>query len=143
MSDRTTVYASYYNAIEASIIKGRLDDSGFACFLADENISTVNPLYNQAVGGVKLIVFERDVAEIKAFLAEDNSLDAEAEEFVREDKVVCSSCGSDNVSYGQATKKRFSLWVTIVSLLLFTYPFKANKCYHCYNCGHEFDEEYE
>ncbi|TDG35260.1 DUF2007 domain-containing protein [Pedobacter changchengzhani] len=139
MNDRTTVYASYYNPIEANIIKTRLDDAGFACFLADENISTINPLYNQAVGGVRLIVFERDVEEIKAFLGEDNAIATEEEEVVNEDNVVCENCGSTNVSYGQATQKRFSWWVTIISLLTASYPFKANKCYHCYACGHEFE----
>ena len=139
MNDRTTVYASYYNPIEANIIKARLDDGGFSCFLADENISTINPLYNQAVGGVRLIVFERDVEEIKAFLGEDNAIAAEEEEVVNEDNVVCENCSSTNVGYGQATQKRFSWWVVVVSFLFASYPFKVNKCYHCYNCGHEFE----
>lgn len=73
MNDRTVVYSTYYNPMEANIIKAKLEDSGFACFLADENVATLNPLYNQAIGGVKLIVFERDVAAINALLAEDHS----------------------------------------------------------------------
>lgn len=139
MNDRTTAYASYYNPIEANIIKARLEDGGFACFLADENISTINPLYNQAVGGVRLIVFERDVEEIKAFLGEDNTIQSEEEEFINEENVVCVNCGSSNVGYGQATQKRFSWWVTAISLLTSSYPFKVNKCYHCYSCEHEFE----
>ena len=139
MEDKIIVYRTYYNPIEANIVKGRLEDSGVACFLSDENIATIQPLYNQAIGGVKLNVFEKDVTLINDLLAvayhqveEQISIDE------TQHKVVCEQCNSTNVGLGQATKKRFSWWVTIISLLLLVYPFKANSCYHCYDCGHEF-----
>jgi len=144
MNDRTVVYSTFYNPLEANIVKSRLEDSGFACFLADENVATIQPLYNQAIGGVKLIVFERDVEAINALLAEDNSLDlASSDEVVDENEpaaanTVCERCESTNVGYGMATEKKYSPWATILSFLTFTTPIKANKCYHCYNCGHEF-----
>jgi hypothetical protein len=144
MNDRTIVYSTYYNPIEANIIKARLEDSGFSCFLADENVSTIQPLYNQAIGGVKLIVFERDVEAINTLLAEDNSLALDAsddlvldEESV-EEQIVCEKCGSKNVGYGMATDKKYSIWATLLAFLTFTTPIKANKCHHCYDCGHEF-----
>ena len=143
MNDRTVVYSTYYNPIEANIIKARLEDSDFACFLADENVSTIQPLYNQAIGGVKLIVFERDVDAINQLLAEDNTIDDqgqfEPEEQALNEEMVCEKCNSTNVGYGQATQDRFSLWATILSFITFTYPVKAEKCYHCYNCGNEFE----
>ena len=139
MEDKIIVYSTYYNPIEANIVKSRLEDSDIPCFLTDENVATINPLYNQAIGGVKLNVFERDVERINALLAEHEfGVELELTNDVDEDKILCESCGSDNVSYGQATKKRFSWWVTVLSFFFIVYPFKANKCYHCYNCGHEF-----
>ncbi len=141
MEDKIIVHSTYYNPIEANIIKGRLEDSDIPCFLTDENVSTINPLYNQAIGGVKLNVFERDVARINELLAENfqGLTENEPENIdASEDKILCEICGSDNVSWGQATKKRFSWWVTVLSFFFIVYPFKANKCYHCYNCGHEF-----
>jgi hypothetical protein len=145
MNDRTIVYSSYYNPIEANIIKARLEDSGFSCFLADENVSTIQPLYNQAIGGVKLIVFERDVEAIHALLAEDHSetVGEYADESIGIEEVnpsVCVNCGSKNVGYGMATDKKYSLWATILAFLTFTTPIQANKCYHCYDCGHEFEK---
>lgn len=131
--------------MEANIIKAKLGDSGFACFLADENVSTIQPLYNQAIGGVKLIVFERDVEAINALLAEDNSLAFESsdeiidEEESADGKTVCEKCGSTNVGYGMATNKKYSLWATILAFLTLTTPIKANKCHHCYDCGYEFE----
>ncbi|PWS31775.1 putative signal transducing protein [Pedobacter paludis] len=142
MNDTTIVYSTFYNPIEANIIKSRLEDSGFSCFLADENVSTIQPLYNQAIGGVKLIVFERDVDEINQLLAEDNSNlvdENDGTNQVTEEKILCEVCGSDNVGYGMATKKKFSWWVILVSVFVGVFlPFKGNKCHHCYNCGHEF-----
>lgn len=129
--------------MEANIIKAKLEDSEFACFLADENVATLNPLYNQAIGGVKLIVFERDVEAINALLAEDHNLNIDsAEELVSEGNTeaekVCEKCGSQHVGYGMATDKKYSIWATILAFLTLTTPIKANKCYHCYDCGYEF-----
>lgn len=138
MENKIVVHSTYYNPIEANIIKSRLEDSGIPCFLTDENIATINPLYNQAIGGVKLNVFERDVDRINTLLAEHEFGFEPESTSSSEDTISCEACGSENVSYGQATKKRFSWWVTILSFFFLTYPFKANKCYHCYNCGHEF-----
>ena len=143
MNDRTIVYQSYYNPIEANIVCSKLQDSGFPCFLADENISTIQPLYNQAVGGVKLIVFERDKAAIDLMLLEENDLEGDEnaisdENTTGNEEIICERCASHNVAFGQATKERFSLWVLFVSILFLVYPFKAKKCFHCYDCGYEF-----
>jgi hypothetical protein len=138
MEDKIIVYSTYYNPIEASIVRARLEDSGIPCFLTDENMATIQPLYNQAIGGVKLNVFEKDVEQINLLLAEDQPNLPEMEEEPNALQMVCESCGSTNVGRGQATKKRFSWWVMLLSILFIVYPFKANTCYHCYNCGHEF-----
>lgn len=139
MDDKIIVYRTFYNPIEANIIKAKLEDSGIPCFLTDENVATIQPLFNQAIGGVKLNVFEKDVAQINELLVDDlelevPELDAEQDEAA----VQCKECGSTNVSYGIATKNKHSWWVAVLSILLMVYPFKVNKCYHCYKCGHEF-----
>ncbi|WP_343535136.1 DUF2007 domain-containing protein [Pedobacter sp.] len=139
MSDKIIVYRTFYNPIEANIIKAKLEDADIACFLTDENIATIQPLFNQAVGGVKLNVFEKDVLTIDKLLV-DNELEiAEEDQAENADIITCEKCGSTNVSYGLATKNKYSWWVTILSILMTVYPFKANKCYHCYKCGHEFN----
>jgi len=139
MDDKIIVYRTFYNPIEANIIKAKLEDSEIPCFLTDENVATIQPLFNQAIGGVKLNVFEKDVAQINELLVDDlelevPELDAEQDEAV----VQCEECGSTNVSYGIATKNKHSWGVAVLSILLMVYPFKVNKCYHCYKCGHEF-----
>jgi hypothetical protein len=138
MEDKIIVYSTYYNPIEANIIKSRLEDSDIPCFLTDENISTIQPLYNQAVGGVKLNIFEKDIERINALLQEEIIFEDEPAVSEEDEPVACPNCKATNVSYGQATKSRFSWWVTLLSLIFFIYPFKAKNCYHCYQCGNEF-----
>jgi hypothetical protein len=140
MDDKIVVYRTFYNPIEANIVKAKLEDAHISCFLTDEHVATIQPLFNQAIGGVKLNVFEKDIIAINELLLEDEELlevpELEGDEL--QNTVVCEKCGSTNVGYGMATKNKYSWWVALVSLLMSVYPFKANKCYHCYKCGHEF-----
>lgn len=49
---------SFDNYIDAHIVKGRLEAENIACWLKDENISTliVDPILTNAIGGIKLMV---------------------------------------------------------------------------------------
>nr|WP_068891519.1 DUF2007 domain-containing protein [Pedobacter panaciterrae] len=134
--DKIVVFKTFYNPIEANIVKSRLMDSGVQCFLSDENTITINPLYTQALGGVKLHVFERDIPLVKSILHDENiQLPQEETEPGAE---ICPNCGSSHVGYVQATKKRFSLLTMIISFALLIYPFYAKKTYHCFDCEYEF-----
>ncbi len=125
--------------MEANIIRAKLEDSGFACFLADENVATINPLYNQAIGGVKLIVFERDVEEINKLLIEDNEL----ESIVTDDQIVdrpnleerlkCPKCGSKNLNQSETRNNKFNLFG------IFNYRLPTSEIVKCIDCGHEFE----
>ena len=50
----------FENAIDAHILKTKLESEGIPAILVDENIVTLNPLYNIAVGGGKLQVRDED-----------------------------------------------------------------------------------
>jgi hypothetical protein len=65
---------AYSAPILAQIIRGRLAANGIPCFIADDNIIAVNPLYAQAIGGVKIKIFARDKERCKEILAEDAEL---------------------------------------------------------------------
>ncbi len=115
--DKIIVHSTYYNSIEASIVKSKLDDSEILCFLTDENVATLQPLYNQAIGGVKLNIFERDLAQVNKILAIENNV-IEIENEANSNQLACEQCGSDNLSYGLATKNKFSWWVAVLSIIL-------------------------
>jgi hypothetical protein len=150
LMDKIVIFETFYNPIEANIVKERLIDSGIPCFLTDENTVTINPLYNQAVGGVKLHLFEKDASAATAVLQDEDTQSTLAEEvsafdddqaLVQESMLtdqVCPKCNSDHVGYVQATKNRFNIVTMLLSLLLMIYPFRVNKTHHCFNCGNEF-----
>lgn len=136
--DKIIIFETFYNPIEANIVKARLMDSGVQCFLSDENTITINPLYTQALGGVKLHLFEKDAEWARSILQAEEGEIPLTEEAEAATVAVCPNCGSSNVGYVQATKKRFGPFTVIVSLLLMIYPFHAKKTYHCFNCQNEF-----
>ncbi len=52
------------------VIKGQLEGAGIPCMVKDQYTVGVNPLYDIALGGIKLQVREEDVEEAKRVLQE-------------------------------------------------------------------------
>lgn len=73
-NDKIITFEQYYDPMLAHIIRTRLEDAGIPCFIADENTIGAQPFYNQAIGGIKLKIFERDLERCKEVLSEDNEL---------------------------------------------------------------------
>lgn len=149
--DKIIVFETFYNPIEANIVKSRLLDSGLQCFLSDENSVVINPLFTQALGGVKLHILERDFEKATDVLREEGfapgfamiSDGGEEEVPLKETAstgLKCPNCESAHVGYVQATKKRFGILTVFISFMLMVYPFHVNKTYHCFDCEHEFEE---
>jgi hypothetical protein len=137
--DKIVVYQSYLDPIKANIVKGLLDSYGIECFLTDENMVTLNLMYSQAVGGVKLNIFERDIQQIDAILQSQNIQDeSETTSPKAGDKVFCPVCHSGNVSYGGSINRKFNYWHVFYSFILMLYPISMRKAYHCFDCDHEF-----
>lgn len=138
-ADKIVVFQTFSDPVNANIAKGLLDAHGIECFLSDENIITLNPLYNNAVGGIKLNVFEKDIDCISSILKSDY-IPETTSEFTGNEKgnIICPNCHSDNVSYGGSIKRKFGYFDVLLALLLMIYPFTMRKTYHCFECNHEF-----
>jgi hypothetical protein len=54
---------SFRDAVEAEIVKGRLEAYGIECYLKDSGIVSAHPFYANPVGGIKLQVWEEDVKQ--------------------------------------------------------------------------------
>lgn len=136
---------TFYDPMRAHIVRARLQESGINCFLADEHTITLNPFYNNALGGIKLKVFARDVAKCHTILAEDVALESQQiTNGVAEDITICPHCGSANVRYGIATTNRYG-WMGVVLSIFFSivtaitpYPLTNRKVWHCFECGDDF-----
>lgn len=73
--EEIVVFETYYDRMLAEIIRAKLEANGVPCFLSDESIGTMYPVYNQGAGGIKLKVFARDVVKAKEIVSQDDQLD--------------------------------------------------------------------
>ena len=137
--DKIVTFESYYDPMLAHIVRTRLESNGIPCFIADENTVGANPLYNQAIGGVKLKVFEKDVDRCHEILAADTDLREPDFREVDDDTqtyIVCPFCASTNVAHTTANTKDDDLLGNLINLVN---PFYAQKNWHCNNCQQEFE----
>ena len=124
------------NAIDAHILSARLESEGIECFIYDEHIVTQNPLLNQAVGGIKVKVYEKDVERSKAILKEIS----ETPYLDEEDKVIlCPNCASKNITSGFRSMKGIRGVVSMfIAFILTVFPIYTNYVYRCNDCYEEF-----
>jgi hypothetical protein len=63
--------------LEITLLKSMLEDSGIPVFVKDEFTILMNPLYSNAIGGIKLQVLEEDIEKatevLKDYESENNS----------------------------------------------------------------------
>jgi hypothetical protein len=125
----------------AHIIRTRLEANGIPCFIADENTIGANPLYNQAVGGVKLKIFERDAVRCEEILNAEGDLH-EQDHFEIDNEtntyVVCPYCSSTNV-INIAEDKNKGEWPILNSIINLANPFQSQMNWRCNNCQREFE----
>lgn len=142
--EEIVIFDSYADPIKANIVKGLLDSYGIECFLTDENMAGLYAPYTPAIGGVKLNVFEKDIAQIVSVLNSENS-GTENRSFEHdENQISCPKCHSENVANGDSSKKKFGLWILYILSWIFVFPFYSQplnkrKAFHCFDCDNYFD----
>jgi len=123
---------SYDNYVPAHIDMGVLEEMEIPCYLKDENTVTMNPLWTNAVGGVKLMVLRERAKEAYDIL---KSLRDEYKK-----TRPCPSCGSTDMEL-VSTPRKPTTWLTaFVTFFTTDYAMTADKVYHCFNCKKEFPE---
>ncbi len=125
---RTFPYSS-----EAYIFKGRLEAEGIEAYLHDHNTVDANPLFSQAVGGVKIFVAAKDARRAREILASipEFSVDDHG------DLLKCPNCGAAEVEMMTSVKDQKSFLSFLPTLLFGTLPFVKYR-YRCRNCNFEF-----
>lgn len=66
-----TLTSIYSNGIAANLLKHKLDNNGIACVLVDENMVGLYPMYDPALGGIKIKVRKEDYEKALAILNEE------------------------------------------------------------------------
>lgn len=139
--DQIITFETYYDPMLAHIIRTRLEDAGIQCFIADENSLLINPLYNQALSGLKIKIFAHDLERCKAILAEDTATlpeqhlvtDPETSEVL-----ICPYCGSTNVERRDLSERRAGISGFVINLFADLFNFFSTKEWHCCNCRRNF-----
>ncbi len=116
------------SAIEANIIKGRLENEGIFCFVANENFSNLMPNYNRVLdSGAQIIINQADYQKASELL----KLNIEKE-------IICPNCQSKNINISLGKhwlKKIFFILISLFSSVPFN---NINNIYYCKDCKTEF-----
>jgi DNA-directed RNA polymerase subunit M/transcription elongation factor TFIIS len=123
----TLTTATYLH--EADMIRMRLEASGIKAFIPDQNTSSIQPLFSNAIGGIRIQIDENDLARAREVLK--NAL-PQADRGIFE----CPACKSDAVTY-EGISKQFAF----LSLFLLGIPllWRKREC-RCGSCGHRWIE---
>ena len=129
------VFKTFDNPIDAYLLKTKLKSEGIRSYLFDENIISINPLYNLTLGGIKLMINNSDLEKSNAILEE-----IEQFSLIGNKKNGCPKCQS-NLFYNRfISMKGIKGYLSIiVSLIFFVFPIYYKIVYRCKSCGYEFN----
>ena len=130
-------FKTFDNAVDAHLLKIKLESEGITCFLFDEHIVSINPLYSNSVGGIKLKINDEDLAHAKEIL-----LELEGTPYTTDDgkAIHCPKCASTHIQSGyKSMKNAGGILAAIMSFILVVFPIYSKGVYKCLDCGEEFD----
>jgi hypothetical protein len=94
-SETLVTVDTFYNSIEADLMKSRLEAEGINVFLLGEYHVQLLWLHSNAIGGIKVQVKERDAERARSLirLLKESQLEIEC----KEEKIHCPNCGSADI----------------------------------------------
>jgi len=124
--------ASFDNYMLANMTLGMLQENEISCHLKDENIVTVDPLLNPAVGGIKLLVAEPDFEKAKDLIkkAEEN--------YVKD--IACPNCKVHALTVEEKINNPVDFWGKLKNQIAYGQTSTQSKQYRCTNCNQVFTE---
>jgi predicted RNA-binding Zn-ribbon protein involved in translation (DUF1610 family) len=120
---KTVILKTFDNYFYANLLLARMQNAGINCFLKDEHTVAVDPLISNAIGGIKVMVYEDDVPAATELL---KTIHGE-----QINDAVCPRCGNKTIIQMEAKKPRnlFSAFMRHYVL------FSPGHYYLCKNCG--------
>ena len=129
MSEKLVTVGAYSMPWQADIARATLEAEDIPAFLADANMVSMNWLYSNAIGGIRVEVPEEFAEQaIKVLSSQSESIDdLPAEE---EDAIICPKCGKKNVTIVREGRRWAFLSWLLVGFPMF-YPPKKYQCVDC------------
>lgn len=127
---------TFDNSIEAHLLRSKLRSQDVLCFLFDENIVSLNPLYDLMVGGIKLKVAQSDIEQATEIIEKSVDSDLTSE---RAEIIQCPRCQSPEIYYGfKSMKGIIGVLTALLSFTFGVYPIYYNTVNKCKSCNTEF-----
>ncbi|WEK36905.1 MAG: DUF2007 domain-containing protein [Candidatus Pseudobacter hemicellulosilyticus] len=120
---------TYDNYISANLMLQRLEEENIRAYLQDEHTVTSYPVLSNAIGGIKLMVFEEQVGRALELIAGFEQTYRQA--------VACPRCGSLNVHFVTQSTNPVNWLSAITSWLFGNYAVAFKQVYRCFDCGYE------
>ena len=130
MSDEFVELASFFYVMDAHILRGLLETDDIEVRLLDEQMSSVLPIYPAMLGGVKVLVSEKDLFKAKKIT------DIYFENLEDEIKLRCPNCDSTKIRHDYK-KYLSSLFINIIGIFTGGYSLSSSSCKYkeCEECG--------
>ncbi len=132
IQDDIVVFQKFDNAIEANIVKSKLDAYGVPCFLTEENMANLYPGASNLMNfSVRLHLFQHDMERARQIMSENNLR-------VDDDSVTtCPRCRSNQIERDFPKKLTFK-FTAALRFLFFGIFYPGKKVYRCQECDFEF-----
>ena len=129
MEDQLVTIKSFSLPWEAELARATLEAQGIPAVVADAHTVSMNWLYSNAIGGVKLQVLETFVeAATKALAFQPESSPSDSQEEI--DAPICPRCSNRNSTIIRLGRRWTFLTWLLVGVPLF-FPLRRCKCLEC------------
>ncbi len=125
----------YQYTSEAIIYKGKLESEGIDVFIRDDATIDANPLYSNAIGGVKLYVRNEDLKIAENILSQISEISLDG----NNQPIKCPNCDAEQIGMVTSINDFKSLISFALSTLLLGIPFRTKHKYRCGKCKFEFN----
>ena len=112
-----------------------MESEGIEVYISDNNIVDSNPLYSNAVGGIKLFVKEEDLEKAQLILSEVSKYSIDENNLL----IKCPKCNAEQVDMVTSIKDIKSFLAFLFSVLIVIMPFYSKYKYKCQSCKFEFN----
>ncbi|CAM1345335.1 putative signal transducing protein [Tenacibaculum amylolyticum] len=103
MREDYTILAVFEYSTEAQVVKSKLDSENISTMLMDEKTIDSDPLISQAIGGVKLLVYNEDLEKASKVYNEIRRYEKDA----KGNDIHCPSCNSNRILVADIQRKNF------------------------------------
>lgn len=128
---------TFIELMDAYMLRARFEGEGIRCYIKNENLIMMDPLYSNAVGGAQLWVFHSQLPAALEIIEE-----IENQPYTDESgkAIECPDCFSTKLVAGHKSYKGIGGFFSMLfALLTATYPVYSKNVFKCQDCGKSFE----